>query len=127
MKKLLVYIGASLTIIWGISHILPTHNIVKGFGNISTDNINIIKMEWVNEGFTLIFIGVLNILVTVLGSSNNRVIKGVYVLTFIMLVVMSLWSLNTGFKIDFLPYKLCPFIFTTSGLLILQGASIAEK
>ena len=127
MRKILVQIGGILTIVWGISHIFPTHNIVKGFGNISSDNINILKMEWVNEGFTLIFIGVLNILVTILGGSNNRVIKGVYVLAFRMLVVMSLWSLNTGFKIDFLPYKLCPFIFTTSGLFILQGAFITVK
>ena len=127
MRKLLVYIGGALTIIWGISHIFPTNNIVKGFGNISSDNINIIKMEWVNEGFTLIFIGILNILVTLLGGSNNRAVRGVYVLTFIMLAVMSLWSLNTGFKIDFLPYKLCPFIFTTSGLLILQEAFRSGK
>jgi hypothetical protein len=127
MRKLLVYIGGALTIIWGISHIFPTNNIVKGFGNISSDNINIIKMEWVNEGFTLIFIGILNILVTLLDGSNNRVVRGVYVLTFIMLAVMSLWSLNTGFKIDFLPFKLCPVIFMASGLLILQGAYISKK
>jgi hypothetical protein len=127
MRKIMVYIGGALIIIWGISHIFPTHNIVKGFGNISSDNINIIKMEWVNEGFTLIFIGILNILVTTTGGCRNRVTKSVYILTFIMLVVMSLWSFNTGYKIDFLPFKLCPLIFTTSGLLILQGAFISEN
>jgi hypothetical protein len=127
IKRLLIYLGGLLTIVWGVSHIIPTGNIVKGFGYISADNINIIKMEWVNEGFTLIFIGVLNILVTVAGGNNNRVAKVVYILTFIMLAVMSVWSLNTGFKIDFLPYKLCPLIFMTSGLLILHGVTTREK
>jgi hypothetical protein len=34
---------------------------------------------------------------------------------------MSVLSLFTGFKIDFIPFKLCPFIFMTAGLLILSG------
>lgn len=122
----MIYLGALLTIIWGVSHIIPTAKIIEGFGSLSADNINIIKMEWVNEGLTLIFIGLLNILVTAVGGINDKVLKVVYFLTFIMLVVMSLWSLNTGFKINFLPYKLCPVIFTFSGLLILQGAFIKK-
>ena len=36
-------------------------------------------------------------------------------------------SIFTGFKIDFLPFKLCPFIFLISGLLIFQGFFIKEK
>jgi len=78
-------------------------------------------MEWFNERFSLIFMGLLVIIVTAINKNNDKVVKAVYFLAFIMLAAMSVLSIFTGFKIDFLPFKLCPFIFTISGLLILQG------
>ena len=53
----LLYVGAGLTAIWGIAHLFPTSSVVKGFGEISADNKNIITMEWIVEGVSLIFIG----------------------------------------------------------------------
>jgi hypothetical protein len=48
----------------------------------------------------------------------------VYLISMIMLVAMALLSLFTGFKVRFLPFKLCPFIFTTSAVLIMIGGLI---
>lgn len=121
MRKLFVYLGATLAMIWGAAHLFPTRSVVKGFGNITADNVQIIRMEWINEGLTLIFIGLLTIVCTILNKDESRVIKAVYMLVFIMLISMSILSLFTGFKVDFLPFRLCPFIFTSSGLMILQG------
>ena len=121
IRKKLVLVGGLLTIIWGISHLFPTNSVVRGFGNISVDNANIITMEWITEGFVLIFIGSLINVVTIKSDSPNKVAKAVYLLTFVMLVAMSVLSLFTGFKVDFLPFKLCPVIFMTSGLLVIQG------
>ena len=59
----LLYIGSTVILIWGIAHIVPTKSVVKGFGGISEDNIRIITMEWVAEGLTLCFIGLLVLLV----------------------------------------------------------------
>jgi len=120
-RKALIFAGGLVTMFWGIAHLFPTASVVKGFGEISTDNFRIITMEWINEGFTLIFIGLLVIIVTLVNSNNNIVAKSVYLLSFIMLLAMSALSLLTGYKIDFLPFRLCPFIFMVSGLLILQG------
>lgn len=122
IRKILILIGGFTTAAWGIAHLFPTQNVVKGFGYLTIDNARIITMEWVNEGFTLIFIGILTIVITLASEGNNKITKMVYLLSFIMLEVMAVWSLFTGFRIDFLPYKLCPVIFTVSGLLILQGA-----
>jgi hypothetical protein len=121
-QKLFIYLGGLLTIIWGIAHLFPTNSVIKGFGNISVDNFRIIKMEWINESLVLIFIGLLAISVRMVNEINCNVAKTVYVLIFLMLAAMSILSLYTGFKIDFLPFKLCPLILTISGLLILQGA-----
>ena len=120
MDLVLLYLGSGLTVIWGVAHIFPTKSVVQGFGEISIDNKRIITMEWITEGLALIFIGVLVAAVTVIDSST-AVSTTVYLISAIMLLVMALLSLFTGFKVRFLPFKLCPFIFTASAVLILIG------
>jgi hypothetical protein len=119
--KLLFTISGALSILWGIAHLFPTSSIVHGFGSISVDNRRIILMEWINEGLTLIFIGLLIIMVTFISSTDVKVKKGVYLLSFIMLVSMAILSLLTGFRIDFIAFRLCPFIFLLSAILLLVG------
>jgi hypothetical protein len=79
-------------------------------------------MEWINEGLALIFIGLLVILVTIFTKIITKAVKMVYLLSFLMLLSMAVLSLFTGFNIDFLPFKLCPIIFSISGILIVQKA-----
>ncbi len=118
-----LYLGSGLTVIWGIAHLFPTKSVVQGFGEITIDNKRIITMEWINEGLALIFIGALVATVTVVDPSNV-VSTAVYFISVIMLLVMALLSLFTGFKIRFLPFKLCPFIFSASAVFILIGGVI---
>ncbi len=79
-------------------------------------------MEWINEGFTLIFIGLLVVAAEIINKDNNKTTKLIFILSPVMLFSMAILSLFTGYNIDFLPFKLCPYIFSLSGLLILQGA-----
>jgi hypothetical protein len=116
----LLYLAAFLTTLWGVAHLFPTRNVVKGFGGISLDNQRVITMEWINEGATLIFIGVLTAAVTLV-DPTSVVARAVYWLAIIMLNALSIISLFTGFKVNFLPYRLCPIIFTGSSILILFG------
>lgn len=116
----LLYVGTGLTAIWGIAHLFPTSSVVKDFGEISADNKNIITMEWIVEGVSLIFIGTLVALVTVVNPLND-VSLAVYMCSVISLIVLALVSIFTGFKVKFLPFRLCPFIFTISAVLILVG------
>jgi hypothetical protein len=121
-RNILVYIGGFMNICWGIAHLIPTNNVVKNFGEISIENKLIIRMEWINEGFTLIFIGLLVSIVTLFTKVRTKPIKMIYLLSFLMLLSMAILSLFTGFKIDFIPFKLCPVIFLLSGFLIVQKA-----
>jgi len=120
INLILLYLGAALTALWGIAHLFPTGSVVKGFGAISTDNQRIITMEWIVEGVSLIFIGALIATVTFIDPLTS-VSKAVFMLSVIGLFVLATVSLFTGFKVNFLPFKLCPFIFTASALLILIG------
>ena len=123
MSTILLYISSFLLTAWGIAHLFPTKNVVKGFGAISADNKNIIAMEWINEGATLIFLGIL-VLVMTLAEPALAISRLVYICVFGFLNILSLISLFTGFRVKFLPYKLCPIIFTGSSILILLGGII---
>jgi len=120
LNQILLYFGSALTAIWGIAHLFPTKSVIRGFGEIAADNKRIIAMEWITEGVALIFIGVLVAIVTAIDSSN-MVSTAVYVVSGIGLLVLAIVSLFTGFRVNFLPFKLCPFIFTASATLILVG------
>lgn len=120
INQILLYIGAILSILWGIAHLFPTKNVVAGFGDISEDNRHIITMEWIVEAVALIFIGVLVGMVTMI-DHQNVVSVAVYRLSTLGLLALAGVSLFTGFKVDFLPYKLCPFIFSLSAILIVLG------
>jgi hypothetical protein len=121
-NDILLYIGAFIPIFWGIAHIFPTSSVVKDFGDISDDNKNILRMEWLNESLTLIFIGILIISVTFLSDSSSDAAQVVYWMAALMLVAMAVLSLLTGFKVDFLPFKLCPLIFGVSAVILILGA-----
>ena len=119
-NQILAYIGAGLTTLWGVAHLFPTKNVVADFGDISEDNRHIITMEWIVEGVALIFIGALVATVTVVDASSP-VTRAVYWLAVVGLNVLSVVSLFTGVKVNFIMFKLCPVIFTGASILILLG------
>ena len=136
MNQALLYVGAFLSLGWGISHLIATKPVVTGFGDISEDNRRIITMEWIAEGVTLVFIGVLVALVTYLSRATGlgalvnylegvtAVSRTVFLASFVLLNVFSVISLFTGFKIKFLPFRLCPVILTSASIMILLGLYI---
>jgi hypothetical protein len=123
MGKVLFLTSAILSILWGSAHLIPTKSIVTGFGDISKDNEQIITMEWIIEGVSLIFIGILIAAVTLLDSTAPVSIL-VYFLSADVLVVLAVVSLFTGFKVSYLPFKLCPVIFGISAALIFLGVTV---
>lgn len=122
-NEILLYLGSLLTVIWGVAHLFPTRSVVSDFGDISIDNKRIITMEWIVEGVTLIFIGILVSVVTLI-DSDSAVASAVYITSSAALIVLALVSVFTGFKVNFLPFKLCPFIFGASAILILAGTFV---
>ncbi len=117
----LAYVGAALSIVWGTSHAFATNGVVRGFGELTTDNRRIITMEWIAEAIALIFAGAFVVVATAIDSAS-AVTTGVDIVAIVTLVVLAVVSLFTGFKIRFLPFRLCPFIFSLAALLIGLGA-----
>jgi hypothetical protein len=79
-----------------------------------------LTMEWIIEGIFLIFIGLLCACITFIDYSHV-ISTSIYVLSAVFLIILAIISLLTAFKINFLPYKLCPLIFCVSAALILYG------
>ncbi len=120
INQVLLYLGSAFVLFWGIAHLFPTRSVVSGFGDISIDNKRIITMEWIIEGVALIFIGSVNAIVTAIGHTSSISLV-FYLSSGVILIVLAVVSFFTGFKISFLPFKLCPVIFITSAVLIILG------
>ena len=120
MDRLLRYAGSGLTVLWGIAHLIPTRSVARRFGDISADNRRIVNMEWIAEGIMLIFAGLLVISVTAMDPSSG-ISTVVYFLSVLTLLAMAMVSLFTGYRVDFLPFRLCPVILTLSAGLITAG------
>jgi len=121
LNEILLYAGSGVIFLWGIGHVLPTRSVVKDFGEISKDNRLIIIMEWIAEGLTLCFIGILVALVTIFGGLDNGVTHIVIRASAVMLIVLAFVSSTTGARTSILPMKLCPRIKAGVALLFVLG------
>ena len=124
VNSILAYTGSAIIIIWGIAHIIPTRSVVKGFGEISQENRRIITMEWIAEGLTLCFIGVLVLLVAIWGGMQNQTAILTIRACAVMLIVMAVLTLSTGARTSIIPIKICPLVKTVVAILFLMGSVI---
>ncbi len=123
INQILIYIGGAITLVWGIAHLFPTKSIIKGFGDISTDNKHIITMEWIVESAALIFIGFIIIGVTIINPSGI-IAAFIYLSAIGILLVLAIISIFTGYKVKFIAFKLCPYMFSSSAVLIFLGYTL---
>ena len=121
INSVLLYIGSGVIFVWGIAHIVPTKSIVQGFENLTEDNRRILIMEWIAEGLTLCFIGVLVFLITILVGPQDVASSIVYRASYFMLAVMAALSANTGARTAIVPMKICPWVKITVAVLFLLG------
>lgn len=115
LNDIFVYVGASVIFLWGLAHILVLKPVVSGFGALSIPNSHIITMEWVAEGLSLCFVGILAFLVATAGPPALGAL--VYRTLAAFLVTLAVLSAFTGAQTRVLPMKLCPFV--KSGVAVL--------
>lgn len=119
MNDVLLFAAAASVAVWGLAHLVMTRRIVSGFGLASDDDRRVVTMEWIGEGLTLVFLAAL--ITTVALADPDPTGRAVLWLVVGMLNVMSAVSLATGFRVDFIAYRLCPVIFTGASLLVVAG------
>lgn len=122
LPNILLYAGSAAIVFWGAMHIVKTKAVVAGFEPLSRDNRLVLTMEWIMEGLTLCFIGLLVAVLTLAYGATESVALLVYRLSALMLVIMAGVSMFTGAQASPLPYKLCPPIFGGTGMLWLLAS-----
>lgn len=121
MNEILLYLASAMAALWGAAHLFATSGVVAGFGDLTADNRRIITMEWIVEGVALISTAAFVAVATAI-EPKAAVSSAVYSVAVATLAVLAGVSLFTGFRIAFLPFRLCPFIFGVSAALIACGA-----
>jgi len=121
MQAAILYGAAAAIVLWGIGHLVPTRNVVSGFGPISRDNARIITMEWLIEGLTLCFLGCLVALTAALLGPESEATRLVARACALMLSVLAVVSSFTGARTSILPMRLCPYVKAVVALAFLSA------
>jgi len=124
VRATLALVAALLSAGWGVAHLFPTGNVVRGFGDVGTENERVLTMEWIFEGVTLIFAGLLAAAVTLVGDNASTTATVVYAAIATLLIVMAVISLLTAGRNTFIAYRLCAPIFGCCAVLLLAAAAI---
>ena len=122
MNDTLIYVGSAIIIIWGIAHLIPAREIIKGFGEISSDNKKILAMEVIAEGLALIFLGILPVIITAAGDPMSLTAHIVFYAEAGMLLVMAMVTVFTGARTPVFWYKLCPAVKVIVAAFFVLGS-----
>jgi uncharacterized membrane protein len=113
MSEALLYTGSAVLALWGVAHLIPTREVVRGFGEISVDSSRIITMEWAAEGMAHLFVALLVVLVTAVAGPDSSASVVVYRASAGFLVAIGLLTLLTGARVPVIWFKLCPLVMAT--------------
>jgi hypothetical protein len=119
-----VYAGSAIAFVWGVGHLIPTRSVVAGFGDITIDNRRIVTMEWIAEGLTLCFLGVLGALVVLAGGLAHPAGRVAIRAAAVMLLAMAGLTAATGARTSSGPMKACPVVKSVVAVLFVAGAAM---
>ena len=119
MADALAYTAAAVVGLWGTAHLVPTRQVVAGFGEITRDSRLVLTMEWVAEGLAMWFVAVLVFGMTLAGDPADLV----YRLGAGFLVVLGGWTAATGARTPVMWFKACPVVMA-AGAALLVAASL---
>ena len=119
MSEAFAFVAAGIVFVWGVSHIIPTRQVIAGFGEITQDNRYIITMEWVAEGLAFVFVAILIVAVTWSTNVAEKAEDLVYWVVSGFLITIGVWTAMTGARTGVIWFKACPVVMSvSSGLLI---------
>ncbi len=118
----LAYTAASLVLLWGVAHAIPTKQVVAGFEPITRDNRLVITQEWLAEAFTMWGVAALIFGVTAIGPEGSDVVDWAYRASAGLLVGLAILTTLTGARTPVIWFKICPVLLTTSAVLLVVAS-----
>jgi hypothetical protein len=123
MNEVLAYVAAAIVFAWGISHAIPTRNVVAGFSDTSADNRLVITQEWLAEAMTMWFIAALVVIATAIDAEDS-VTRWVYRSSAVMLIAIGALTAVTGARTPVIFFKICPVLLTSVATLLLIASFV---
>lgn len=123
MSSALAYTAAGFVFLWGIAHVIPTRQVVAGFGGISPDNRLVITMEWVAEALAMWFVAALVTAFTLAGMAEGAA-NLVYRLCAGFLVMVGAWTAVTGARTPVVWFKMCPVVVGLTAALLVAASLV---
>ena len=114
----IAYVAAGLVGLWGVAHVVPTRQVVRGFAPISKDNRFVLVQEWLAEALTMWGIAALVVVVTA-SASDSAVTAWVYRCSAGLLLALAVLTSLTGARTPVIWFRVCPVLLTCSALLLL--------
>jgi hypothetical protein len=117
----LAYLSAGAIALWGIAHVIPTRQVVHGFGPISRNNQLVITQEWLAEAFTMWFIAAV-IVITTAVAAGGPVTEWVYRAAAVMLAAIATLTASTGARTPVIWFRICPVLLASAATLLIVAS-----
>ncbi len=121
MADVLALLAAALVALWGVSHAVPTRQVVAGFEPTGIDNHRVILQEWLAEALTMWGLAALVIAITVVGGSE-RLTDTVYRAVAGLLIALAVLTALTGARTRVIWFKVCPVLLTSTAALLVVAS-----
>lgn len=122
MNATLAYAGSILLIIWSIIHLVPTRAVLREFGPLDSDNSRQVIMGWLVEGLTLMFVGVMVLLLLIFKEPDNGATFLVMRIVSAYLLILAFVSYLVGNRTNLLPLKASPLMKCAVAAMYLSAA-----
>jgi hypothetical protein len=117
MSDALAFAAGGVVFVWGIAHVIPTRQVVAGFGELSRDSRLVLTQEWVAEALAMWLVAALTVTVAVAGDTGTA--RLVYRVCAGFLAVLAVWTAVTGARTPVIWFRLCPLVMAgATGLLL---------
>ena len=124
MSAVLAYAAAALVAAWGVAHVVPTRQVVAGFGRITADNRRVLVQEWLAEAFTMWGAAAMVIAATAAGGAVTDVRGWVYRVTAALLAGLGGLTALTGARTAVVWFKICPAVMAGAAALLLAASAV---
>jgi hypothetical protein len=122
MATVFAVTAATLVTLWGVAHVIPTRQVLRGFEPIPIDNRRIILQEWLAEAFTMWGIAALIVSVTVSAGAGSSASHWVYRASAGLLLALAALTTVTGARTPVVWFKICPVLLTVSAILLVSAS-----
>jgi len=104
--------------------VVPTRQVVAGFGPIGADNRLVIMQEWLAEALTMWGIAAVVIAATAAGGAATDVRDWVYRVAAALLAALGVLTAVTGARTSVVWFKVCPVVMAVAVVLLLVAGAV---